>query len=285
MTKKIAILFTLATLLLGCNNIDHNENKKTIYVTISPLKSIVEHITCGDYNVEVIVPDGASPETYEPTAKQLTAFSSAEQIYAIGLINFELSLIEHISDTERITNLSNGIELMEGSCSHGHHHHSHGVDPHIWTSPRALKTMVEAIRSTTMRMHPDSTKYSAAADKLINDIESLDNLCNNMISSADIKAIMIYHPAYTYYARDYGINQIAIEHDGKEPSPKQLTSLVEQAREYNIQTIFIQPQYSKDKITPIANECGAQVVETNPLSTDILAEIERITTIICNGYE
>ena len=96
--------------------------------------------------------------------------------------------------------------------------------------------------------------------------------------------MMIYHPAYTYFARDYSIEQIAIEQEGKEPTPRQLTALVERAKSEGINAIFIQPQYSIDKVRAIAEACDAEVVTTDPLSSDILAEIERITDIICS-YE
>ena len=285
MIKKITTFIIATALVIGCSTTPNSETKKTIFVTISPLKSLVEGVTCGDYNIEVLVPDGASPETYEPTAKQLIQLNNAEHIYSTGLITFEKTLLSNITRKELVTELSNGIELIEGSCSHGHHHHSHGVDPHIWTSPRALKTMVKTICEITMAQHLDSTKYIAASDKLICKINALDKLCDSMITENNVELLMVYHPAYTYYARDYDIEQIAIEHDGKEPSPRQLATLIEQARQHNIKAILIQPQYSKDKVQAIASECGAEVIEINPLATDILSEIERVTNIICNGNE
>ena len=96
---------------------------------------------------------------------------------------------------------------------------------------------------------------------------------------------MIYHPAYTYYAHDYGIRQISVEQDGKEPSPRQLALLVEEVKRHNIKAILLQPQYSIDKVMSLAEECGIEVIVTDPLATDILSEIERVTTIICGVDE
>lgn len=282
MIRIITILATIAVLLCGCNRLKTEDDKKTIYVTIAPLKSIVEEIVCDDYNVEVLVPKGASPETFEPTAKQLISLNDAEFIYTTGLINFEQSLTNSVQNNKRIIDLSHGIELIEGSCSHGHHHHSHGVDPHIWTSFRSLKTMIRNIVST---LNPDSTKYHTAAKELINRINYTDLHCCGKLSNSDVDAIMIYHPAFTYYARDYSIEQIAIEHDGKEPSPRQLTALVNKAKQHNIKKILIQPQYNKDKLQALAAECNAEIVEVDPLSEDIIAEIERVTDIICGINE
>ena len=114
------------------------------------------------------------------------------------------------------------------------------------------------------------------------ELDTLDSLCNSAIANANVDAIMIYHPAFTYYASDYGIEQIAIEHDGKEPSPRQLTSLVEKARNHNITKLLIQPQYSKDKLRSLAMECDADIIEVDPLSENIIDEIERVTTVICS---
>jgi len=282
MKAKINIFLISVLLLCSCSGGVQVDDKKTIYVTISPLKSLVESVVGEDYNVDVLVPKGASPEIFEPTAKQIMALNDAELIYTTGLINFEHSLIGSVKHRERIVNLSQGIELVAGSCAHGHCNHAHGVDPHIWTSPRALKKMV---RNIEYALPVDSLKYQLSADKLIYELSSLDSLCYNKITSHGVDAIMVYHPAFTYYARDYGIEQISTEHDGKEPSPKQLTSLAESAKKHNITKLLIQPQYSKDKLRALAEECNAEIVEIDPLSEDIIAEIERVTMIICDGNE
>ena len=244
------------------------------------MQAIIEEITLGDFNVEVIVPKGASPETFEPTPKQVTSISEAEFIFSTGLIDFEQSLVKRISGDAEIVNLSTNIELIAGSCSHGHNH-KHGVDPHIWTSPRALRTMVTNAHNAIMAHYPDSVKYTEATQHLLERLDALDTQCASRLEAANVEAMMIYHPAYTYYARDYGIKQIAIEHDGKEPSLRQTTELIETAKRHNVRTILRQPQYSEDKVRAIANDAGAEIITTDPLSEDILAEIERVTEIIC----
>ena len=283
MRLYISLLLTVL-LFTACGLKPKEDSGNTIYVTITPLKAIIEEITCGDFNVEVIVPDGASPETYEPSAKQLTKINESRMIFSTGLINFEQSIVERIDDA-KIVNLSEGIELIDGSCSHHQHNHSHGIDPHIWTSPKSLRSMVITARDAIMEEFPDNEEYAEAAERLLERIDALDAMCQQQIATNGVKAIMIYHPAYTYYARDYGIKQIAIEHDGKEPTPKQLTSLCNKGNNLGIDVIFHQPQYSADKVSSIASDIGAEVVETDPLAKDILAEIERITKIICNNDE
>ena len=285
MIRKLTTLLIFTLLLGGCNTTSEGDGKKTIYVTIAPLRAIVEEVTGEDYNVQILVPEGASPETFEPTMKDLMALNDAEQVFSIGLINFEQSLVASVKNSERIVNLSEGVELLAGSCSHCHHAHAHGIDPHIWTSPRALKRMVENIGTAMQRLAPDSVKYRTNTDKLLHKLDRLDSLCSSNIKASEVDAIMIYHPAFTYYAKAYDIEQISVEQDGKEPSPRQLTALVERAREHNISKLLIQPQYSKDKLCALATECGAEIVEIDPLCEDIIAEIERVTTIICSCNE
>ena len=278
--QKIATFIICTLLIVGCTT-KSDSDKKTIFVTITPMQSIVEEITAGDFDIEVIVPKGASPETFEPTPKQVTSFSDAEFIFSTGIIDFEQSLVERIDDDAEVVNLSNGIELIAGSCSHGNHKHKHGVDPHIWTSPRALRTMVTNAHKAIMAHYPDSVKYTEATGRLLERIDALDNYCATRIKAEGVEAMMIYHPAYTYYARDYGIEQIAIEHDGKEPSLRQTTALIEKAKEHGVKAILRQPQYSEDKVRAIANDAGAEIITTDPLAEDILGEIERVTEIIC----
>ncbi len=278
--QKIATFIICALLIVGCATKSESD-KKTIYVTITPMQSIVEEITAGDFDVEVIVPKGASPETFEPTPKQVTAFSDAEFIFSTGLIDFEQNLVKRISGDAEVVNLSKDIELIAGSCSHGNHQHKHGIDPHIWTSPRALRTMVTNAHDAIMALYPDSVKYTEATNRLLERIDALDTYCAARIEAAGVEAMMIYHPAYTYFARDYGINQIAIEHDGKEPSLRQTTALIEKAKEHGVKAILRQPQYSEDKVRAIANDAGAEIITTDPLAEDILGEIERVTEIIC----
>lgn len=279
--QKIATLLISILFLVGCGGKIEN-NRKTIFVTITPLQSLIDEITMGDFDVEVIVPKGASPETFEPTPKQVTSFSDAEFIFSTGLIDFEQSLIKRIDGKAELVNLSKDIELIAGSCSCGNHHHKHGIDPHIWTSPRALRTMITNAHDAIIAHYPDSVKYTEATERLLERIADIDNYCATRIEAAGVEAIMIYHPAYTYFARDYGIEQIAIENDGKEPSLRQTTTLIERAKEHNIKSILRQPQYSEDKVRAIATDAGAEVITTDPLSEDILGEIKRVTEIICS---
>ena len=153
--KRFLQIATIALLSVACATQKSGDNEKTIFVTIAPLQHLAEELTCGDFSVELLVKQGASPETFEPTSSDIARLSSAEMILSTGLISFEQSLTHNIG--ERVINLSEGITTLGGTCSHHHCNHSHGIDPHIWTSPRELRTMVENMHRALMSRWPDSS--------------------------------------------------------------------------------------------------------------------------------
>lgn len=281
--KRFLQISTIALLSVACATQKTGDNEKTIFVTIAPLQHLAEELTCGDFSVELLVKQGASPETFEPTSSDIARLSSAEMVFSTGLISFEQSLTHNIG--ARVINLSEGITTLGGTCSHHHCNHSHGIDPHIWTSPRELRTMVGNMHRALMSHYPDSTKYNDAAGRIIARLDSLDSYCQAHLGDGTKRAIMIYHPAYTYLAHNYNIEQIAIENEGKEPTAKHLIELVERGRQMGIRTIFHQPQYSAGKLRSIADELNAEIVVTDPLSFDIEAEIRRVVDLIAKDNE
>lgn len=277
--QALSILAVIS--VVGCGSADKNSEDKTIYVTIAPLKSIVEDITCNDFEIKVLVPNGASPETFEPTAKQIAELNDAQLVFATCLIDFERGLTDRLDNRSSIVDLSRGIEILAGSCSHTHHNgHKHGIDPHIWTSPQALKQIAANAYAAVAQQYPDSVKYRDAYATLSSRLDSLDSYVSRRLAEAGTTAFMIYHPAYTYYANDYGLQQIAVEHEGKEPTPKQLASLVDIAKRNGIKHILYQPQYSRDKVSGIAAETGAEAVMIDPLCDDIIQGIKDLTDLI-----
>lgn len=278
----IGIIISLAGIMSGCSSIKKNaQDEKTIYVTIAPIKALVEDITCNDFEIKILVPQGASPETFELTARQIADLESARLIFRTGLIDFEQGLTDKLNNSSAIVSLNEGIETLAGSCSHAHHGgHKHGIDPHIWTSPKGLKVIAANIYTAIDQLYPDSTKYESAYTTLLSKLDSLDCYVTSRLEESGVEAFMIYHPAFTYYADDYELRQIAIEHEGKEPSPKQLAELIEAGRHNGMKHIFYQPQYSVDKVAGIAAEIGAEPVVCDPLAEDIASEIKRITDLI-----
>ena len=206
-------------------------------MSILPIRSLVKEIVGEDFRIEVLVPPGASPETFEPTPRQFIGLNEAQLVFNVGLLEFETALLDKIEDRTKIVDLSRGIVRIEGSCAHAGRNgsdHAHGVDPHMWTSPRALQRMAKNAYEAIHARWPDSAKYTANHARLQEELRQLDLRTAEKIARSGIRYFIIYHPALTYYARDYGLRQEAVEADGKEPSAKRLTALIRQARKDGI---------------------------------------------------
>lgn len=277
--KIILSILVATTLLSGCSTQLHS-GRDTFYVSIHPLRSIVENIVGSDFEIKVLVPAGASPETFEPTPRQFIALNNARLVFNVGLIDFEQALLAKTNDTARIVNLSRGINLIAGSCSHNDGNHSHGVDPHVWTSPRELKTLAANAYEAIRRAYPDSTKYTDRYKILEKRLEQLDAETNERIARSGISSFIIYHPALTYYARAYGMEQIAIENEGKEPSAKRLSQIIRRAEEEGIKRVFYQVQFPVSAVEIISRDIGGTSVGIDPLQEDIFGNIMEITDLI-----
>lgn len=290
MTRLIYKIFTLlsATLLFACQSHRAEQNAE-IVVSIAPLKYIVEQITAGDFEVDVLVPAGTSPETFDPTPRQMQNVHDATLLFTTGLIEFEQNIVERLENKSHVISLSRGIELIEGSHSHedhaeehheGGHSHHHGTDPHIWTSPRELKTMARNAYEAIIEQYPDSVKYWAAYNDFVAQLDNLDTMCQQMCEASSAKAFVIYHPALTYFARAYGMEQIAVETDGKEPSARHIATLIEQAQAKGIHSLLYQKEFPRSVVDVIARDMGVEAQEIDPLKENVIENIAEITRLI-----
>ena len=288
------LLLFIALFFAGCAERKIVVENRAV-VSIAPLKPLVESILGDDFEVSVLVPQGASPETFEPSPRQLSEMEKARFVFSTGLLDFEQELLHRIARNEQIVNLSHGIDLIAGTCSHAHHnhagcssdcghahahHHAHGTDPHIWCSPKSLGKMAENAHQAIATEMPDSTKYGERYTSLCIKILELDEEVAEMCSQGHRTTFVIYHPALTYLARDYGLTQLAIEHEGKEPSAKRLAELIGRSRKEGVKHILYQSEFPASSVEVICQDAGATAVEINPLDEDIFANIRHIVTLI-----
>ena len=283
---RFALLLSVFIFSLGCSERKVVIEERAV-VSIAPLKPLVEGILGDDFEVSILVPQGASPETFEPTPQQLREVESARFVFGTGLLEFEQELLHRIARNEQIINLSQGIDVLAGTCSHAHHahancshNHAHGIDPHIWCSPKSLAKMSENMYNAIAREMPDSVNYDKNYTTLCIKILELDEEVAELCRQSPRNAFFIYHPALTYLARDYGLTQIAVEHEGKEPSAKHLARIIEQARAEGVNYIFYQSEFPASSVEVICQDTGATAVEINPLDEDIFENIRHIVTLI-----
>lgn len=304
-TNIIGVLcLVLAGVSCGGRNA-RNVYEKQIVVTIPPLKGLVAEIVGADYHIECLLPSGSSPETYSPTARQITALSNAEFIFAVGTMPFEAELTERVENQQNnIIITSAGIELLTG-CGHHHHegahhpedkisihnhastthsHHHHSSDPHVWLAPDELQVIVDNIASEIIAAHPDSTKYITNYEQLKAKLEARKLHYAELLKNAP-KSFLIYHPALGYLAEDFGLEQISLENEGKSPTPSALANIVDKVESEGLSVVLYQQEYPIDVVQPIANILDVNLVEINPLSTDIITELDKIVITLTNSYE
>lgn len=303
--KRTFILFAIVSACLICLAAPAWSAKlPTVFVSILPQKFFVQQISRGKVNVEVMVPPGTSPHTYEPKPSQMRKLAKAKAYFTIGIALEDawLDKITTINPEMVVVHTEDGIEriAMEGSHDHeekatdeddhGHgqedHHgadedheahedreahmdhgdHENGLDPHIWLSPALVKLQAETIKSALEKLDPDTTAaYGQNYIDFIARIDGLDERLRGILAGKQGMKFMVFHPSWGYFARSYDLEQIAVEIEGKSPKPAHLQSLIEMARREQIDVIFAQPQLSRKSVEVIAREVGAEVVLIDPL--------------------
>ncbi len=293
--RKIIISLLVVIGLFSCNNQQQNQNinKQSVTVSVLPQKYFAEKIAGGRLNINVMIPPGASPVTYEPTPKQMKELSASNLYIRIGHIEFEKSWMKKLRDINpemRVVDQSVVVNLIEPENIHkdehehnGHHHH--GIDPHIWTSPKEVKKQVDFLYQYLINTYPEFDSYfTKNYNSFLNEIDSLDSYITEQLKSYHGNKFMIFHPALSYFARDYGLVQISIEIDGKEPTPANIQEIIEVAKEEEIKVIFVQKQFSTHNAEVIAREINGRVVQIDPLSYNWAESLKLIVDEIVKSY-
>ena len=277
--KKLIYILTLF-ILSACGNTTQKSEKPILTVTLEPLRYFTEAIAGDNYEVVSMVPKGSSPESYDPTPQQLVNLSKSQAYFRIGYIGFEqawMKKLEANCPNMKVYDTSKGIDLIRDKGHwHGDHFHEGGVEPHVWNSTQNALIIADNIYQALCEL--DSTHqedYQKRLDVLKQIIRQTDANVRTLLENAD-STFLIYHPALSYFARDYGLKQVSIEEGGKEPSPAQLKALIETCRNENVHTIFVQQEFDQRNAQLIAHELGVNIVSINPLSYDWVKEMIRI---------
>jgi len=267
--------------------------KVDAFVSIAPQKYIVQQIGKDLVDVHVMVPPGADPHIYEPKPKQMVALAGAQLYFAIG-VEFEKARLKKISAANpqmKVIHTDQGIRKIP-MAAHRHHDeekndqkgersadvdyvagdepHGHGgLDPHIWLSPPLVMQQAQIIRTALQAVDPlHRAAYAANYEAFSSEIAALDAELRKIFAGRQGLQFIVFHPAWGYFAHAYGLVQVPVEIEGKNPKPAQLKELIENAKEKNIKVIFVQPQFSTKSAELIAREIDGQVVFADPLAQD-----------------
>ena len=270
-----AVLFGLA---LACGSVSAGDSQRlAIVVSILPQKYFVEKIGGPSVTVSVMVPPGSSPEYYEPKPRQMSELAKAQVYFALG-VSFEkvwMEKMQAISPAMVVVQTDAKIAKirMEGRHSHetGQARQApHGeADPHVWLAPGPVKIQAAAIRDGLVRIDPAGTaRYAENYHRFVQELDELDAELKGLLAEKSGRQFLVFHPAWGYFAQAYGLKQVAIEAEGKEPKPAELQAAIAQARQKGIRTIFVQPQHSTKTAATIAKALGGEVVSADPLAGD-----------------
>ena len=270
---RYVVLMVTAGTLFSCSSAK-NDNANKITVSIEPLRYLTEQIVGDRFEVVTMVPKGSSPETYEPTARQMADLSESILYIKVGELGFERTWMPRLtSNAPHIT----VVNSSEGITSHI------GDDPHSWMSARNAIIMAHNIYEAVKRIDvKDSVFFRQRLDSLCSVIHATDKYIRQTTAQAQCKSFIIYHPALTYFASDYGLEQLALEEHGREPSASELEQIISTARAKGVKTMFVQREFANRNVDIITNTIGARKVEINPLGYDWNKEMRRIAAEMTN---
>jgi len=276
--KLLLVLILLAAVLAaGCTKRSTQPVKPLVFVSILPQQYFVQKIAGDLVDVAVMVEPGASPHAYEPKPFQMTQLSHAQAYFSIG-IEFEkawlprfASLAQHMhiihTDT-LITKIAGQDECNEppGQSIHNAGEHG-GLDPHIWLSPKLVQQQAQTIcRGLIQIDSAHAQNYTANCTLFLKEIAAVQDTLNALLKPGT--TFMVFHPAWAYFAREFGLNQMSVEINGQEPSPRELSDILKQAQQHHISILFVQPQFSQQSAGVIAHQLKGRVVVADDLAAN-----------------
>ena len=251
--------------------------KPLVFVSVLPQKAIVQALAGNTLAVEAMVGKGFNPATYQPSPRQIARLSRAA-IYIRAGMPFEQSWLPRFrsaNPTMTVLDMRQGLELIPDDD------HGQEADPHVWTDPRLVKQHARMLSGELAKRFPDLAErlesgYQALAEKL----DALDAELRERLAPLEGKSFLVYHPAWSYFARRYHLRQLAVEAHGKEPNSRSLAALIDRARRLGIQVIIVQPQHSRATARVLARALGARLVEVDPLDEDIFAGLRKLADVL-----
>jgi zinc transport system substrate-binding protein len=284
---KRIYFFLIILLLVSCGRRNESESR-IISVSIAPFRYFIEEISGGTFDVNVMVPAGASPHIYEPVPDQINKLRRSDAYVSNGFLGFEVTWLDRFYEINRDMkkiSLADNINIIESE----HHHegeHSERADPHYWVSPLSAYKMASSVKELLIGLDPGNRKlFQENHDVLLRKISEVDSMARELSSPEGKRVFMIFHPTLGYLARDYGLEEISFEQEGKEPSPSMLMELIDRARKEDLKVILVQREYDVRNAQVVANATGAVIKVIDPLSEDWYSSTVEIIRVLKNSFE
>lgn len=305
---KTFILFTLIALAIApvlgaCQStaapIGDNSTQTNVTVSIVPLAYFAERIGGDWVNINTMVGPGEEPHTYEPTPDQMKAIANSAIFFSIG-VEYEdvwLPRLEETNPDMAIVDTSAGIDRIPVATSvtevgvqpedeeDDHDHDEGNLDPHVWLSPENGKTIAENMLNGLIEVAPEhEADFRSNTEALIAEIDTLDAQIQEILAGDQARSFMVFHPAWGYFAKQYDLDQIAVQVGGQDPSASELADLVDIARERAITVIFVQPAFNSASADALAQEIGGAVAAADPLAEDWLENLKIVANTFAESF-
>ena len=248
----------------------------SLMLSVPPLQTLAQQLGGDWVQVQSLVRPGENPHSYEPTPKQIAALARADLYLYLG-IPFEQAWIQRIRAAHPHLRVLDLPSLLQGRLHRA-------FDPHIWTDPQLTKQMLQALRDTLISLDPQHRgEYEAGYRRLAQALDQLDQEIQAQLQDRSPRAFLVFHPAWGYFAQRYGLTQLAIEQEGKEPGPRAPADLIDQARRLGLRAVFVQPQFNPKAAAQIARAIGGRVVPLDPLAPDYFENLRRVARAIAQS--
>lgn len=273
-SKTLIILIVCGLFLAGLTGclsaqptLENNEDKIQVFVSLLPQAYFAEKVGGEHVQVSVLIPPGADPHTYEPTPQQMKMLAEADLYLKIGTIEFEELWMERLSDINQnmlVIDTSQSIELIEN-------------DPHIWLSPTRVKTQAQNIYAALSQVDADHQEdYQQNLQTFQEELDQLDREISQQFKNIKHREFMVFHPSWRYFCEEYGLKEIPIERDGKEPTAQEMARLIDEAKKKGIRVILASPQHSTHEAEAIASDLQGKVITIDPLAREYSANLRKV---------
>ena len=277
------ILIIISAILLTFTVSCKSSSENVIAVAIVPLQTFAKQIVKDKFEVVVAVPNGQSPESYEPKPKDIMALTNAKVYFSIGIPNEYTSILPNVKGKKVMLN-----NLLTQSGYQDRYFENGGRDPHVWLSiKRAIKCVEFMLDEICLLDSENASFYTQNANEYIAKLNEayteIATIFNNV--SSDKKVFIAYHPSYGYFADEFGLTMYAIENEGHEATIKDLVALTLLAKEKGIKKVFYQAETDKSQALAFANEIDGEAVVLSPLAGDYINNLKEMANKILQSVE
>ena len=270
----------ICVLLTSAAIVHAEAGRMAVFVSIPPQKFVVDNIGGKYVQAKVMLAPGQSPETFDPSSKKIESLSGAEIYFLIG-VPFERTWSKTLQDVNPDIKMVKCYSEEEDEWRH-----SGDYDPHIWTSPSNMKKIAEMIKDALIDKDPErKSYYENNYNHLISKLDTLDDYIRTTLAERRTDYFIVSHAAWTFYAREYGLKQIALESSGRETGPKSLARILNIVKEQNIHTLFVQEQYQTPVAQALAAEMNGSIKMLDPLAENYIENMMKVTDEIAEAVK